>query len=69
MRTLVGKVMSLLFNVLPGFVITFLLSSKRLLISGRQSLSVVILDSKKIGLFLLPLFPLVLGPDAMILGF
>ena len=40
--------MSLLFNVLPGFAITFLLSSKHLLISWLQSLSVVILDSKKI---------------------
>ena len=40
--------MSLLFNVLPGFVITFLPSSKHLLISWPKSLSVVILDSKKI---------------------
>ena len=46
--TFVGKVMSLLFNTLPRFVITFLPRSKHLLISWLQSLSTVILDPKKI---------------------
>ena len=36
-RTFVGKVMSLLFNILSRLVITFLPRSKRLLISWRQS--------------------------------
>ena len=47
-RTFVGKVMSLLFNVLPRLVITFLPRSKRLLISWLQSPSAVILEPKKI---------------------
>ena len=47
-QTFVGKVMSLLFNVLSRLVITFLPWSKRLLISWLQSLSAVILDPKKI---------------------
>ena len=42
--TFVGKVMSLIFNVLSRLVITFLLSSKRLLISWPQSPSAVILE-------------------------
>ena len=46
--TFVGKVMSLLFNMLFGFVIAFLPRSKCLLISWLQSLSAVILESKKI---------------------
>ena len=45
-QTFVGKVMSLLFNMLSRFVITFLSRSKRLLISWLQSLSAVILESK-----------------------
>ena len=40
--TLVGKVMSLLFNILSRLVITFLPGSKRLLISRLQSPSAVI---------------------------
>ena len=36
-QTFVGKVMSLLFNMLPRFVIAFLPRSKRLLISWMQS--------------------------------
>ena len=44
----VGKVMSLLFNMLSRFVIAFLPRSKRLLISWLQSPSAVILESKKI---------------------
>ena len=47
-RTLVGKVMSLLFNMLSRLVITFLPRSKRLLISWVQSPSAVILEPPKI---------------------
>ena len=46
--TFVGKVMSLLFNMLPRLVITFLRRSKHLLISWLQSQSAVILEPKKI---------------------
>ena len=46
--TFVGKVMSLLFNMLSRLVITFLPSSKRLLISWLQSPSAVILEPRKI---------------------
>ena len=46
--TFEGKVMSLLFNVLSRLVIAFLQRSKRLLISWLHSLSVVILELKKI---------------------
>ena len=46
--TFVGRVMSLLFNMLSRLVITFLSRSKRLLISWLQSPSAVILESKKI---------------------
>ena len=42
------KVMSLLFNMLSRFVITFLPRSKRLLISWLQSPSAVILEPRKI---------------------
>ena len=44
-QTFVGKVMSLLFNVLSRLVITFLPRSKRLSISWLQSPSAVILES------------------------
>ena len=44
----VGKVMSLLFNTLSRFVITFLPRSKHLLISWLQSPSAVILEHPKI---------------------
>ena len=47
-RTFVGKVMSLLFNMLSRLVITFLPRGKRLLISWLQSPSAVILEPKKI---------------------
>ena len=47
-QTLVGKVMSLLFNMLSRSVITFLPRSKRLLISWVQSPSAVILEPPKI---------------------
>ena len=46
--TLVGKVMSLLFNMSPSLVIAFLPRSKHLLISWLQSPSAVILEPKKI---------------------
>ena len=46
--TFVGKVTSLLFNMLSRLVITFLPRSKHLLISWLQSLSAVILEPKKI---------------------
>ena len=46
--TFVGKVMSLVFNMLPRLVITFLPRSKCLLISWLQSPYAVILEPKKI---------------------
>ena len=47
-RTFVGKVMSLLFNMLSRLVITFLPRSKHLLISWLQSPPAVILEPPKI---------------------
>ena len=47
-RALVGKVMSLLLNMLCRLIITFLPRSKRLLISWLQSPSAVILEPQKI---------------------
>ena len=47
-RTFVGKGISLLFDMLSRLVITFLPRSKRLLISGLQSPSAVILEPQKI---------------------
>jgi len=52
----VGKVMSLLFNMLSRLVITFLPRSKHLLISWLQSPSAVILEPRKI-VSQFPLFP------------
>ena len=46
--TLVGKVMSLLFNMLSRLVVAFLPSSNHLLILWLQSPSAVILESKEI---------------------
>ena len=54
--TFVGKVMSLLFNMLSGVVIAFLPRKKRLLTSWLQSPSAVILEPQKIKC-LFPLFP------------
>ena len=67
----VGKVMSLLFNTLPRFVVTFLPRSKCLLISWLQSPSAVILEPKKIESATVspPTCHEVMGPDAMILVF
>ena len=47
-RTFVGKVMSLLFNMLSRLVVTFLPRSNHLLISWLQSPSAVILEPQKI---------------------
>ena len=52
--TFVGKVMSLLFNMLSRLVITFLPRSKRLLISWLQSPSAVILEPPKIKALTVP---------------
>ena len=58
-QTFVGKVTSLLFNMLSRLVIAFLPRSKRLLISWLQAPSAVILEPKKIN-SIFPLFPLFL---------
>ena len=55
-RTFVGKVMSLLFNMLSRLVITFLPRSKRLLISWLQSPSAVILEPPKIVSHCFPIY-------------
>ena len=73
-QTLVGKVKSLLLNMLSRLVITFLPSSKRLLISWLQSPSAVILEPIKIKSATVctvspPICHEVMGPDAMILVF
>ena len=47
-RTFIGKIMSLLFNILSRLVIAFLPRSKRFLISWLQSPSAVISEAKKI---------------------
>ena len=47
-QTFVGKIMSLVFNMLSGMVIAFLSRSKPLLISWLQSPSAVILEPKKV---------------------
>ena len=72
--TFVGKVISLLFNMLSRLVIIFLPRSKHLLISWLQSPSAVILEPKKIQYDTVStLFPSisheVMGPDAMIFVF
>ena len=55
--TFVGKVMSLLFNMLSSFFMAFLSRSKRLLISWLQSPSAVFWSPRKESLSLFPLFP------------
>ena len=57
-RTFVGKVMSMLLNMLSRLVITFLPRSKRLLISWLQSPSVVILEPRKINWHCFHCFPI-----------
>ena len=73
-RTFVGKVMSLLFNMLSRLVIAFLPRSTRLLISWLQSPSAVILEFKRIKYLTVSIvFPSicheVMGPEAMIFVF
>ena len=72
--TFVGEVMSLLFNMLPRLVITFLPRSNCLLISWLQSPSAVILEPPKIkSATVSTVSPSicheVMGPDALILVF
>ena len=72
--TLVGKVMSLLLNMLSRLVITFLPRSKHLLISWLQSPSTVILEPPKIKSDTVytvspSISHEVMGPDAMIFVF
>ena len=59
-RTFVGKVTSLLFNMLSRLVMTFLPRSKSLLISWLQSPSAVILEPKKIVCHCFHCFPIYL---------
>ena len=73
-KNFVGKVMSLLFNMLSRLVITFLSRSKHLLISWLQSPSAVILWPKKMksvtaSIVYLSICHEVMGLDAMILVF
>ena len=73
-RTFVGKVMSLLLNMLSRLVIAFLPRSKHLLISWLQSPSAVILEPRKIKSDTVStvspsISPEVMGPDAMNLVF
>ena len=73
-RTFVGKVMSLLLNMLSRLVITFLPRSNRLLISWLQSPSAVILEPPKIKSDTVStvspsISHEVMGPDAMIFIF
>ena len=72
--TFVGKVMSLLFNMVSRLVIAFLPRSKRLLISWLQSPSAVILEPKKLKYVTVSIVSTsicheVMGLDAMILVF
>ena len=71
-QTFVGKVMSLLLNMLSRFVIAFLPRSKRLLISWLQSWSAVILEKIKsvtASSFSPSICHKVMGLDAMIFVF
>ena len=56
-QTSISKMMPLLFNVLPRFIIAFLPRSKHLLISCLQLLATVILESKKIKSVIASTFP------------
>ena len=72
--TFVGKVMSLLFNMLSRLVITFVPRNKHLLISWLQSPSAVILEPPKVksdtvSTVSLSISHEVMGPDAMIFVF
>ena len=59
-QTFVGKVISLLFNMLSRLVIAFLVRSKHLLISWLQSPSAVILEPKKVNSVCFHCFPICL---------
>ena len=65
--TFVGKVMSLLLNMLSRLVITFLPRSKHLLISWIQSLSAMILEPKKIKSATISIFSTSISHEAMAL--
>ena len=65
----VGKMMSLLFNKLPGFIIAFLPRSKCILISCLQSTTSVILESKKIKSANVSIFPPSICHEVMDLSF
>ena len=71
--TFIGKVISLLFNMLSRLVIAFLPRSRCLFIAWLQSPSAVILEPKKIKPVTVSTFSSichkVMGPDAMILVF
>ena len=72
--TFVGKVMSLLFNMLSRLVIAFIPRSRRLLISWLQSPSAMIWEPRKIKSLTVSIvsptiWHEVMGPDAMILSF
>ena len=70
-RAFVGKVMSLLLNMLSRLVMTFLPRSQRLLISWLQSPSAVILEPRKIKSDTVSssISHELMGPDAMIFVF
>ena len=74
-QTFIGKVMSLLYNMLSRLVIVFLPRSKHFLISWLQSPSAVILEPKKVKSATVSttvspsICHQVMGPDAMILVF
>ena len=72
--TFVGKVMSLLYNMLSRFLISFLPRRKHLLISWLQSPSAMILEPKKLKSLTVSIVSPsisheVMGPDAMVLVF
>ena len=63
--TFVGKVVSLLFNILSRLVMVFLPRSKCLLISRPQSPSAVILEAKKIKSVTVSIFSLSICNEMM----
>ena len=72
-HTFIGKVISLLFNMLSSLAIAFLSRSKHLLISWLQPSSVVLLEPKKIKSLTVSIvspsiYHEVMGPDAMSLA-
>ena len=72
--TFVGKVMTLIFNMLSRLVIAFLQKSKHILISWLDSPPAMILETKKINPVIVSIVSPhicheVMGPDAMIFVF